>query len=427
MRSKRLGLTLICAVLICVFAFNSVGCSTATVTGYAATDLMYGIRTAEPAEVSLDQRFTDAQIDFAVRLFKEAYSENTVKNTCISPISVMVALAMTANGADGETLAQLEAVLGGGMGIEELNKYLGEHLNRITGRKNSETVIANSIWFKETEGLSVKKEFLRDARIYYDTGAYSAPFDDTTLNDINKWVSDNTDGMIPEILKSINPNEVLILMNTVLLQTRWESPYDQDDVIDGRFSSLYGVEKQVNMLCSLERGYIETDMAVGFKKRMGDYNFVAVLPNSDVSIEEYIALLDADELKRILGSDEIRRVHAKLPMFQYEYTTDFSNVLCNMGVINVFDARLSELTRMADFKEGLYVDSVMHKTKIELDRLGLSAAAATAVAMRPGRAAPGSEKPKDVYVTLDRPFIYIIVDQQNELPVFIGTVTDIGE
>ncbi len=423
---KRVSTVFLCAVLIFAFIFNSVGCSSTAVTGYAATDLMKDVWSCELDEVMLDERFVDSQIEFAVRLFKESYSADTSVNTLVSPISVMVALAMTANGADGETLAQFENVLGGGMSINELNAYLCEYLGRLMENENSVISVANSIWFKETETLNVNREFLRDAKLYYGAGAYSAPFDGSTVDDINKWVSDNTNGMIPKMLDSISERELMILLNTVLLQARWNGEYSKDKITEKDFTTIDGIVKRVEMMSSVEKIYIETDSAIGFMKNMSGYKFVAVLPNEDIGIKEYIASLNADEVRKILASDDVRRVYAQLPKFKYDYSLDLKNILVNMGIAHAFSSESANFTRMAETVDKLYFSGIEHKTAIELDEQGIKAAAATAVKLY-ASAMPGGEKPQEVYVTLDRPFVYFIIDENKGIPVFIGAVTDIGK
>jgi serpin B len=292
--------------------------------------------------------------------------------------------------------------------------------------ENSIISVANSIWFRETETLNVNREFLRDAKLYYGAGAYSSPFDGSTVDDINKWVSDNTNGMIPKMLDSISERELMILLNTVLLQARWNGEYSKDKITEKDFTTIDGIVKRVEMMSSVEKIYIETENAIGFMRNMSGYKFVAVLPNEDIGIEEYIASLDADEVRKILTSDDVRRVHAQLPKFKYDYSIDLKNILVNMGISHAFSDGSADFTRMAETVDKLYFSGIEHKTAIELDEQGIKAAAATAVKLY-ASAAPGGEKPQEVYVKLDRPFAYFIIDEKEGIPVFIGAVTDIGK
>ena len=97
-----------------------------------------------------------------------------------------------------------------------------------------------------------------------------------------------------------------------------------------------------------------------------------------------------------------------------------------MGISHAFSDGSADFTRMAETVDKLYFSGITHKTAIELDELGIKAAAATAVKLD-ASAAPGGEKPQEVYVTLDRPFVYFIIDEKEGIPVFIGAVTDIGK
>ena len=114
----------------------------------------------------------------------------------LSPVSVVYALAMTANGAAGETLAQMESVLG--LPLEELNAYLRTYTGRLPEETGGRCSLANSIWLRdEADRLTVEQSFLDAAAAWYDASVFSAPFDESTLRDINAWVSDHTGGRIP--------------------------------------------------------------------------------------------------------------------------------------------------------------------------------------------------------------------------------------
>lgn len=136
--------------------------------------------------------------DFGVRLLRESIDE---KNTLISPLSVLSALAMTASGADGDTLTQMEAVLG--MDIESLNAYIKAYTDALASGEKYKLSLANSIWFTDDTRFTVNDDFLQTNADYYGADIYKAPLDRSTRDDINNWVKDRTDGMIPKIIDEI--------------------------------------------------------------------------------------------------------------------------------------------------------------------------------------------------------------------------------
>ena len=151
--NKRMCLTVISLLLICAIGINLTGCSTKV----QAKDLMEGIT---PNEVTVldDLSGQNTKVtDFAVRLFQAG--EKNGENTLISPLSVLCALAMTANGAENETLQQMETVLG--MTTQELNLYLYSYMQSLPQGEKYKLSLANSIWFRDTDAFAVEEQFLQ--------------------------------------------------------------------------------------------------------------------------------------------------------------------------------------------------------------------------------------------------------------------------
>lgn len=414
---KKLYAALVC-LLLCTMIFS--GC----VETVQAADLMEGITQTQTIGKDADETFIAAQMHFAVELFKK--TANREKNSLISPLSVQLALAMTANGASGETLCEMETALGG-IPIETLNKYLYSYVQSLPSEEKCKLQIASSIWFRDAKGLRVEKNFLQTNADYYGAQAYKSPFNEQTAKDINAWANMHTFGMINKILEKIDPTAMLYLINTVLFDAQWQKPYDEQSIIDGIFNTLSGEKKNVSMMSSVESYYLFDSKAVGFMKNYNDgkYRFAALLPNEDVSLEKYVESLSAETLLTTLETAERNvEVEVKLPKFKYEYKIQMKDALSALGMPLAFNSAAADFFRMGYCDNGkLYVESVLHKTYISVDGMGTRAGAATAVIAAPG-SAPIKNEP--YRVTLNRPFLYLIVDAQTNLPVFIGTVTDIA-
>lgn len=177
MKKSHIGSVIISLLLVCAMAVNLTGCTMKVQT----KNLMEGVT---PNEVNaLDDLSTqNADVtDFAIRLFKA--SEESGKNTLISPLSVLCALAMTANGAEEETLEQMEALLG--ITAEELNLYLYSYMKNLPQGDKYKLSLANSIWFTEDERFTVNQDFLQTNADYYGADIYKAAFDNQTCKDIN--------------------------------------------------------------------------------------------------------------------------------------------------------------------------------------------------------------------------------------------------
>ena len=417
---KKTFLAILSLILICSMAVNLTGCATKV----QAADLMEGVNANTVTGKAADDAFTQAQMRLAVDLFQSSVLESKDENVLISPLSIQLALAMTANGADGDTKAEMEALLGGEISLEDLNEYLYSYVNNLPSAEKYKLQIANSIWFRDDEGrLQVEKNFLQKNADYYGAQAYKAAFDDQTLKDINNWVKDHTDGMIDSILDQIDEDAVMYLINALVFDAEWQHVYDKSDVYKGKFTNIGGTEKQVDMMHSEETVYLQDENATGFMKPYSGskYNFAVLLPNEGVDIYEYIASLTGENLMDTLSTPQLGMVMATLPKFSYEYELTMNDVLKELGMPSAFSGSTADFSKMAQSSRGnIYIGDVLHKTFISVDELGTKAGAITKVQMN-DESAPMSEW----VVTLNRPFIYMIIDNETNLPVFIGTVMDV--
>ena len=422
MNRRNIWLIALSLLLTVAILFNLSGCGTASAA--EATDLMKGVEAQDVDGKPFDDAFGQSQMELALKLFKSSATTTKNKNTLISPLSVQLALAMTANGANGETLKEMEALLGNGMPIDELNRYLKSYVDGLPSTQKAKLQVANSIWFRDDENrLKVEKNFLQTNANYYGADAFKAPFDGSTLKEINSWVKDNTDGMIDKILDEIDDAAVMYLINAITFDAEWQTVYSKNSVNDGDFTNINGKKKTVTMMHSEEGQYISDGKATGFLKayKGGKYSFAALLPNEGVDLYDYIESLDAKTLKSTLSNSKFVEVVATMPKFSYDYELRMNNILGEHGMVKAFDSKNADFKKLGRSSNGnIYVGDVLHKTFISVDELGTKAGAVTKVEMR-DECAIFDRK----VVTLDRPFVYMIIDNETNLPIFMGTVTDI--
>lgn len=414
---NKLTAMLLVAGMAVSMCLSMTGCTTAS-----ATNLMDGVT---PRDVAADvdlTAYSAAVTDFSVRLFQN--STEPGKNTLISPFSVLCALAMTANGAKGETLSQMEDVLG--LTTAELNAFIHTYMEQLPEAETYKLNLANSIWFTDKDSFTVNEDFLQTNADYYGAGIYKAPFDDSTLKDINNWVEDNTDGMIKDILDQIPESVVMYLVNALAFDAEWQKVYEETQVKDGVFTTEDGIERKVELMHSEEHRYLEDKNAAGFLKYYDDrsYAFVALLPNEGVSVEEYVATLTGEHLQELLNAADTSTVFAAIPKFESEYSVEMREILMEMGMPSAFGQGNTDFSGLGTSTEGdIAISRVLHKTYIAVDEKGTKAGAATVVEANAGSAPVEPEETKTVI--LDRPFVYMLIDCENNLPFFIGTVMDV--
>ena len=408
-------------VLLMVIPALITACSAATPKG-SAKNLMNKVAANPVQGQTVDDRFRDNMADFTVQLFKRATDKE--KSSLVSPFSVMLALAMTANGANGETLSQMEGVLGGDIPLEELNEYLCYYASHLPNTEKSKLKIANSIWFRDEENrLTVKKDFLQKNADYYQAEVYKAPFTDNTLADINKWVKFHTDDMIDKILDEIDYDTVMYLLNAIVFDAEWEVVYNKGNIYQREFTAIDKSKKTSDFMGSEESLYLDDGSATGFVKPYygNKYSFAALLPNENITIAEYIKNLSGGGLLKTISNAEETTVNAAMPKFSYDYEIRMNDILSERGMPNAFDPVNADFARLGSSTRGnIFIGEVLHKTFIAVDELGTRAGAVTKVEMTDECAALDMKT-----VILDRPFVYAIVDNATNLPIFIGTVMDL--
>lgn len=409
MKKRCLALLVVGAMLCSVL----IGC-----TKTYATDLMDGVKAGTPTEVQVQKETWTGMYDFSVKLLQTTCDRED--NTLVSPMSVLSALAMTANGAQGETRTQMEEILGGS--VEQLNGAL----TGLGQENDSPLYVANSIWFAEGGGITPNPDFLQVNADCYRAGVFEAPFDQTTVTDINRWVKEHTHGMVEEVLKDIPRDAVMYLVNALAFEGEWENPYEDSDVWQQAFTNQAGKVQQVSMMHSEEQFYLRDDQTQGFMKyyQGGRYAFVALLPDKEISILDYVEGLDGQQLKELLEDPTSVPVAATMPKFESEMEVDLQEVLKEMGMVLPFDGAQADFTDLGTSPEGnLYINEVLHKAYIEVEEKGTRGGAATVVGMN-SEGAP-EEPEEQMVVTLDRPFVYLVVDTSSMLPVFMGTVLSV--
>ncbi len=372
----------------------------------------------DPTPMTANGDFSESLGNFSKELLKRTLDDSD-ENAILSPISVMIALTMLENGAENKSLEEIEGVFG--LTREEQNNFLGSYLESLPA---SDIVkIANSIWIRQE--YDVKPPFIDKNRDVFFAEVYERPFDESTCDEINKWVEKSTDKMIKEMLDEISIDTVLYLINTVLFDGKWEEPYESDNIPIRDFTTVSGVKKQVETMYFEISSYFECNGAKGFTKPYkGDrYSFVGILPGEGETLSDYLEGLSFSELVGCIKNQKLGSAEISIPLFSYESKALLNDILKDMGIVTVFKQRDPEkdLSGISDSPD-LYVSRVIHAARIELTNEGTKAAGATIVEVNDENA-----HIPDVFIYLDRPFVYMIYDTVTEVPLFIGAVNDIGE
>ena len=348
-------------------------------------------------------------------------AEASGKNIMFSPTNLNFALGMIAEGAKGETKGILDDYLG----TNDFAAYAKEYLDKIKAYNTedesygyqSKVKIADAIWLDN--GLTLQEKFKNTVSDSFGAEVEAVDFSaaEKTCDVINSWCDKNTEGLIPKIITPdlINDNTGLCLTNSLYFESGWSGePWKVSDTEE----SFGKKEKTKYMTCTGDR-YYENDKATAFGRDYANgLSFIGILPNDEGDFN----LEDLDIGKLLKSNPEYDEVDCKMPKLNFETSTVLNDMLSSLGLDNLFSSN-ADFSGIAD--QNVNVDTILQKTKLELDENGTKAAAVTAVTMECMSAAVEKE-PIIKTVELTRPFAFLIYDRSNDEILFIGKVISIS-
>ncbi|HZE66272.1 MAG TPA: serpin family protein [Sporichthyaceae bacterium] len=363
---------------------------------------------------------------FAIDLYRVGAKPGD--NFVFSPLSVAYAFGMLRAGAKGETGDQIDKAFGFPAGVAEAFNALTKGLvtstappqaspqpsaNSIPAPAPPVLTIANSL-FVQT-GYPLEQEFLNTLGQQYGSTVRETDFGDESaaLAAINHWADVHTAGRIKQILEHLDPATRLALLNAVYLKASWTTAFDQAG--EDKFR---GVTKPVQMIDSDGRyGYAKGTgwQAVQLPYFGGRLAMRVVLPTGATTPADLMTPAVLAAAGRTLPA----YVNVTMPKWDFRSDLDLIPLLKTLGITDVFGpADLSGITTA----EALYVDQALHKANITVDELGTTAAAVTAITARAVSAVAGPTPP--IIFTVDRPFVFEIVDTKTGALLFIGSVAN---
>jgi serine protease inhibitor len=358
---------------------------------------------------------------FGFKIFNQLILEDKDQNIFISPLSILLALAMTYNGAVGDTsLAMADALEFTGFDLEELNTGFKDLMTSIENADYEiELAIANSIWMNL--GFKAREDFIERNNKYYSSEIREIDFADAgTVDTINGWIAGKTSNKIKKMLDAIPADAVMYLINAIYFKGNWTDEFDGGMTADDDFYLADGSTKKVLMMNKWQElpyyagdGYSAVRLPYGQEK----FSMYIILPDKGESLDSLISSLDADGWEEITDSFSERQVELSMPKYKMEYGIKLLNdVLIDMGMGIAFgpDADFSGI------REDIFISRVLHKAVIEVNEKGSEAAAATVVEM----VETAIEVEEPVEFTVNRPFFFVIADDRSGSILFMGKVME---
>jgi serpin B len=361
---------------------------------------------------------------FGFDLFQRLQREAANKNVFFSPLSVTVALAMTYNGAVGETKKAMARTLKiEGMNHAELNSASAELLKALkSSDPKIELAIANSLWARA--GVQFNDAFLARNRQFYGAEIASLDFNNPqSVATINRWVNTSTKGKIGQIIDKIDPQQVMFLINAVYFKGQWQKRFEKTLTINQPFHMLGGAQKQVPMMAqSGNYLYYRGDkfQAVSLPYGAGGASLYLFLPDQGSSLEVFLKGINYQKWEEWMTSFSNTPGDVKLPRFKLDYENSLNEALKALGMGVAFSAREADFSGIREQRD-LFISDVKHKAIVEVNEEGTEAAAATSVGVSVTSARPTPER---FTFIADRPFLMAIRDSQTGAILFMGAVME---
>lgn len=347
--------------------------------------------------------------------------ENEKKNMIYSPLSIKYALSMLNEGADGNTKVQIEKLLGNAT----LTKY---------DNKDKVLSLANSIYIKDNYKKYVKEDYKNTLVQKYQAELQYDSF--KNAKKMNKWIEQKTLGIVKEMIKDESvqdPYTKILLINALAIDMEWRSQFNQIDTCGDDF---YLADNRTMQATTMSKK-VYTDAVSYYKDKnvtaltmdLRQYDdiqleFIAVMPNNN-QLSEYVNKVTIKDIQKMVdkstkASETKSGVRIKIPKFVYNYDLKLKEDLKKLGMTDVFDADLANLSKMVDTELKLYIGNALHKSDIQFTEKGIKAAAVTVLLVKDTMSIEGKDKPEEIVI--DKPFLYVVRDKNTKEVWFVGTV-----
>ena len=405
-----------------------------------------------PIELTTEQQvFANDNNQFTLNFLKTVNEmDRSGKSFIYSPLSITYVLGMVNDAAVGETEKELEQTLGFHEGgIQAVNEYCKKLIDGLPKVDNKVTLnIANAIFLNK--GCTLKPQFTQDMQTYYDAKAEALDFKAAeTLDHINGWCNEKSNGMIPTILDGVDPSMVSYLLNAIYFKADWASKFDQKNTKEESFTTENGKTNIPMMHQNVLIQYINNSMFSTVKIPYGNgmWNMMVMLPEEGYTTDHIINHLAALGINAVEGAfceivDGIAtmsvksfspyEVDLKLPRFETSSDTDkldtgepnkmkgLISIMQKMGINRAFIDGMAEIPNMCEYP--LYIAMMRQKAKIKVNEEGSEAAAVTVAGVSFKSASGPIEYPKATFHA-NRPFVYVIQEASSGVILFVGKFT----
>ncbi len=405
-----------------VVLVGMIGCSQISNTTSAfAESLPQSESPISKRKLTPNSKLVAANTKFGFKLFSEVLKEDSSKNIFVSPSSIGLALAMTYNGASGSTKeAMMKALELQELSLEQVNSSNAALMAIVENPDPKvQLLIANSLW--ANKDASFQPEFLQKNRDFYTAKIANLNFRETSAPVIiNSWVNENTHGKINKIVETIDPKQMLFLINAVYFKGSWTNEFDKKQTANYPFNLTSGEQKQ-HLMMSQKGKYRYYDnkefQAVSLPYgKDGKVSFYIFLPRQTSSLTTFYKNLNAENWEKWMTQFSKREGSIRLPRFKMNYDLTLNKALTALGMGEAFSSEAN----FSEMGKNLAISEVKHKTFVEVNEEGTEAAAATSV----GITTLSAPLQGPFQMIVNRPFFCAVRENSTGSVLFMGSIVE---
>lgn len=362
---------------------------------------------------------------FAFSLFSKVNELETKEpNWIMSPLSVSIALSMTANGADGNSQAQIKEVLGfNGFQMDEINSYFNYLCNELMTVDNTAKFnFANSVWLNED--FKVYDSYVKTNKDMYDAEVTTLDLSKkSALEKINTWSAKKTENLIPIILNELSEDAKFCILNSLYFRAEWDSWFNEHRTVDEVFTSANGKQSQVKMMKKEEiKLYYKNEIFALAEFAFGNeaFSMVVLLPNKDYTLEESLQNFTVDYWTEYLENrmGKIADLKISFPRFEVKYEADLIESMKGLGITDIFESDKADFSNMTS--SDIFVNLFKQSSCVKVDERGCEAAVTAVVT-----GGYGSAYAEKAEFNMNRPFAFLVKENSTGTILFMGKVTEL--
>lgn len=382
--------------------------------------------------------FKNEITDFELKLFRNSFKENKGEMFVTAPINIVAELGVLANGASKDSQTEILNALGDDINLDAVNECMSYFLSRIQSVANQESEKIDELTGKKitsdstnyiklkqalafNDTLDVKSKFLQTNADYYGSDIYRLNFtDENSLVKLNNEFKDLSDRTVDELN---GENSLISVLGSDICDT-WLEAYSNDDIAEGIFKASSG-DKTMNFLSSNE-SYMQTKTAQGVVKYTSKtpLKMVFIMPNEDITLDEYISNFTNLEYQNLFSSiDVTKKATAKIPEFSIESKETASNItsaVSSSGLYTLFTEE-STFANLTNSNEFVFNNMFEISPKLTVNAAGIGGTSANDAKQILAKRTAKLEK-TDTTVEFNRPFMFMLIDNESGIPIYMGTV-----